>query len=207
MARRPTRPQTPARRRPSAFNARTLTGRDRDHVVSLAAPACVLHPDVAAALRRMREAAARAGIDLVPASSFRDFATQVRIWNEKWTGRRPLHDRAGRPVEAARLTPKRRIEAILAWSAPPGGSRHHWGTEIDVYDRAALPDGARLGLVPAEYGPDGPFARLTAWLDAHMHRYGFHRPYVTDRGGVQPEPWHLSHFPTAREARAGSGSG
>ena len=33
-----------------------------------------------------------------------------------------------------------------------------------------------------------------------MNRYGFYRPYVTDRGGVQPEPWHLSHWPTAREA-------
>jgi len=200
MARRPTRPPAPVRPPPSAFNARTLTGRDRDHVVAVASPACVLHPAAAAALKRMRQAAARAGIDLVPASSFRDFATQVRIWNEKWTGRRPLHDRDGRPVEAASLTPARRIEAILAWSAPPGGSRHHWGTEIDVYDRAALPAGARLGLVPAEYGPDGPFARLTVWLDAHMHRYGFYRPYVTDRGGVQPEPWHHSNFPTAREA-------
>ncbi len=33
-----------------------------------------------------------------------------------------------------------------------------------------------------------------------MQRFGFYRPYATDRGGVQPEPWHLSHSPTAREA-------
>lgn len=189
------RPRTAAR-----FNALELTGRARSHVVEIAEPHAVLHPAVAAALGRMRAAAARDGIDLAPASSFRDFATQARIWNEKWTGRRALLDRHGRALAAARLAPAARVDAILTWSAPPGASRHHWGTDLDVYDRAALPAGAALGLVPEEYGPAGPFARLTAWLDAHMGRFGFYRPYATDRGGVRPEPWHLSHYPTAREA-------
>jgi LAS superfamily LD-carboxypeptidase LdcB len=85
------------------------------------------------------------------------------------------------------------------WSAPPGASRHHWGSDLDVYDRAALPPGQRLQLVPAEYAETGPFAVLTAWLNANMHRFGFYRPYTTDRGGVQPEPWHLSHIASARE--------
>lgn len=190
------------RPRPRAcrFNALELTGRARSHVVRIEEPRAVLHPAAAAALKRMRAAAARDGLDLAPASSFRDFDTQVRIWNEKWSGRRPLYDRAGRALEAARLSPAARVTAILAWSAPPGASRHHWGTDFDVYDRAALAAGARLELVPAEYAPGGPFARLTAWLDAHMRRFGFYRPYATDRGGVHPEPWHLSHYPTAREA-------
>ena len=188
-------PRTEAR-----FEAAELTGQVRSHVVELGELRGALHPAAAAALWRMRRAAARAGIDLVPASSFRDFETQVRIWNEKWTGRRPRLDRAGTRLDPATLAPVRRVEAILAWSAPPGASRHHWGTELDVYDRAALAPGARLGLVPEEYAPTGPFAGLTAWLDAHMGRHGFYRPYVNDRGGVQPEPWHLSHWPTARLA-------
>jgi LAS superfamily LD-carboxypeptidase LdcB len=196
----PVRRPAAARPRAPRFDALALTGRARDHVVALEEPRAVLHPAVAAAFLRMRRAAARAGLDLVAASSFRDFDTQVRIWNEKWTGRRPLYNRAGRALEAGRLAPAARVEAILAWSAPPGASRHHWGTDLDVYDRAALPAGTPLGLVPQEYGPQGPFAPLTAWLDAHMGRYGFYRPYATDRGGVQPEPWHLSHAPTAREA-------
>jgi LAS superfamily LD-carboxypeptidase LdcB len=124
----------------------------------------------------------------------------VRIWNQKWRGERPLLDRAGRLLHVDDLAPTRRVAAILAWSAPPGASRHHWGTDADVYDRAAISQGYRLQLVPEEYGPDGPFARLTAWLDEHMGRFGFYRPYRTDRGGVAPEPWHLSHGPTAREA-------
>jgi LAS superfamily LD-carboxypeptidase LdcB len=103
-------------------------------------------------------------------------------------------------LEAAALTAAERVAAILAWSAAPGASRHHWGTDLDVYDRAALPRAYRLQLVPAEYAADGPFARLTTWLDENMLRFGFYRPYRIDRGGVQPEPWHLSHAPTACEA-------
>lgn len=184
----------------TSFDAEQLTGRTSTHVIALAEPPCVLHRAVAAPFLRMRAAAAKAGIDLAPASAFRDFNSQLRIWNEKWTGRRALKARDGRPLEAAALTPAQRVAAILAWSAPPGASRHHWGTELDVYDRAALPPGYRLQLVPEEYADDGPFARLTAWLDAEMRRYGFYRPYATDRGGVAPEPWHLSHAPTARAA-------
>ena len=39
-----------------------------------------------------------------------------------------------------------------------------------------------------------------AWLDAHAEESGFFRPYDRDRGGVQPEPWHLSYAPIAAAA-------
>jgi LAS superfamily LD-carboxypeptidase LdcB len=176
-----------------------LTGRSRRHVAEGVLPGLVLHRDVARAFARLRSAAARAGIDLVPASAFRDFDAQVRIWNQKWRGERPLRARDGRLLDAARLKPAARVAAILAWSAPPGASRHHWGTDLDVYDPTALAPGQRYAMVPAEYAAGGPFAPLSAWLDANIARFGFYRPYVTDRGGVMPEPWHLSHAPTARE--------
>ena len=186
--------------RPLSFDALELTGRTRRHVLETDAPRGSVHRAVVKPLAAMHRAARKAGIDLALASSFRDFDTQVRIWNEKWTGRRRLEDRAGRPLEAATLKPAARVAAILAWSAPPGASRHHWGTDVDVFDRAALPEGEKLALIPTEYAADGPFAALTDWLDANMHRFGFYRPYGRDRGGVAPEPWHLSHAPTAREA-------
>ena len=160
----------------------------------------VLHHAVIRPFLALRRAALRAGIDLRPASSFRDFDTQVRIWNEKWTGRRPLLDRHSLPLDGAALRPAARVDAILTWSAAPGASRHHWGTDLDVYDAAAVAAGYRVQLTPAEYAPDGPFGPLSAWLDAHLKRHGFYRPYQRDRGGVQPEPWHLSHWPTAVEA-------
>ncbi len=148
----------------------------------------------------MHAAARRAGIEIALASTYRDFETQARIWNEKWTGRRKLVDRGGRTLDANALAPAARVAAILAWSAAPGASRHHWGTDFDVFDRAAVPADYRLGLVPAEYRGGGPFAPLSDWLNENMARFGFYRPYHTDRGGVAPEPWHLSHAPSAREA-------
>jgi len=179
------------------MNELELTGRARTHVIDLLAPACALHYEGVASFLAMRDAAASAGIDLVARSSFRDFDTQLAIWNRKWRGERPILDRQGRPLERARLSDADCVDAILCWSAIPGGSRHHWGSDIDVIDAAAVPPGYEVQLVPGEYAPDGIFNRLAAWLEANMHRFGFFRPYRTDRGGVSPEPWHLSYAPVA----------
>ena len=184
------------------FTLDQVTGRARDHVSELSDPACTLHKDVIAPFLAMRAAAAADGIDLVAFSSFRDFDRQLAIWNGKFRGDRPLQDRAGRSIDVLALSAAERVAAILWWSALPGASRHHWGTDIDVMDANARPAGYRLQVVPAEYAPDGPFARLTTWLDAHMHAFGFFRPYASDRGGVSPEPWHLSYAPVAVRALA-----
>lgn len=183
------------------FTLEQLTGRTRDHLRDLSEPRCTLHREVVAPFLAMRAAAAADGIDLVAFSSFRDFDRQLAIWNEKFRGLRPLQDRAGQPLDALSLTAERRVEAICWWSALPGASRHHWGTDFDVMDARALPAGYRLQVVPAEYGAGGPFARLTTWLDARMHAFGFFRPYAVDRGGVLPEPWHLSYAPVASRAQ------
>jgi LAS superfamily LD-carboxypeptidase LdcB len=183
------------------FTLEQLTGRTREHLAELSDPRCSLHKEVMPAYLAMRAAAATAGIDLVAFSSFRDFDRQLGIWNGKFRGERPMQDRQGRALSAGTLAPAERVSAILWWSALPGASRHHWGTDFDVMDLAALPVGYRIQVVPAEYAPDGPFHRLTTWLDRHMHAFGFYRPYATDRGGVSPEPWHLSYAPVAMRAQ------
>jgi len=182
------------------FTLEQLTGRSRDHLSELADPRCSLHREVIGSFLAMRAAAAAEGLDLAAFSSFRDFDRQLAIWNGKFRGEREMQDRAGRRLDARALSPGERVDAILWWSALPGASRHHWGTDFDVMDLAALPPGYRVQVVPAEYRPGGPFHRLTTWLDANMHAYGFYRPYATDRGGVSPEPWHLSHAPVAQRA-------
>lgn len=174
-----------------------LTGRARTHVVELEQPRCILHYEAVASFLAMRDAAADDGIDLQACSSFRDFDTQLAIWNAKWRGERPIRDRQGRELARAKLSDAECVDAILCWSAIPGGSRHHWGTDIDVIDAAAIPGGYTVRLTPDEYAPDGVFGRLAGWLEANMRRFGFFRPYRTDRGGVSPEPWHLSYAPVA----------
>jgi len=184
------------------FTLDELTGRARGHLHMEENPHCTLHKEAIAPYLAMRAAAAAAGIDLVAFSGFRDFDRQLGIWNGKFRGERPMQDRLGRPLDALAMPAAERVTAILWWSALPGASRHHWGTDFDVMDASALPPGYKLQVVPAEYRPGGPFERLTAWLDDHMHAFGFFRPYTTDRGGVAPEPWHLSYAPVAVRAQA-----
>jgi LAS superfamily LD-carboxypeptidase LdcB len=179
-----------------------LTGRARTHVALMSEFGCELHPRAAAALRALRAAAAHEGIDLQAVSGFRDFGRQLAIWNGKFRGTRSLLDAASRPLRAADLDEARRVAAILVWTALPGASRHHWGSDCDVIDRAALEPGVTVELLPADYAPGGRYAHLSRWLDAHAHEYGFFLPYDRDRGGVQPEPWHLSYAPVAAPALA-----
>lgn len=184
------------------FNSLELTGRSRAHVREVPELGCILHVQAMAPALAMRAAASAAGIDIGVVSGFRDFERQVAIWNAKYCGERELLDREGRTLAAAHLSATDLIDAILAWSALPGASRHHWGTDIDVIDRAAVPADFQPRLVRAEFDRDGPFARLDTWLADNMAAFGFFRPYTLDRGGVQPEPWHLSFAPLSVPALA-----
>ncbi len=184
------------------LNGLQLTGRDCGHIVTLAEPRCRLHRAAVRPFLAMREAAAGAGFDLVPLSSFRDFERQRAIWNAKFRGERPASDRRGRPIPMLALAPGERVEAILLWSALPGASRHHWGSDIDVADGKVIAAGYEARLEVGEYRRGEPFGALSAWLGAHMRRYGFYRPYTRAGSGVQPEPWHLSYAPVSRPALA-----
>jgi LAS superfamily LD-carboxypeptidase LdcB len=199
------------------FDPLQLTGRTATHVVSVAGLAVQLHREVVEPFLALRQAARRSGIDLQPVSGFRDFARQLLIWNAKCRGERELLGPDGKPVDARQLDTHALVDAILSWSALPGGSRHHWGTDLDVIDAAALGPGARARLVTEEFASGGVFAHLDRWLGEHAADFGFYRPYALDRGGVRPEPWHLSHaavaeralqglsLPMLREALAGAG--
>ncbi len=141
------------------------------------------------------------GFDLVPHSGFRDFSRQLTIWNGKFSGERPVYGLSGELIDVSELAPRERIEAILSWSALPGASRHHWGTDVDLIDHRATPPGYRVQLTPEEFEPGGPYAALSAWLAGNADRFGFFRPYRGVRSGVQPEPWHFSFAPVAENAR------
>jgi len=181
-------------------NPLELTGRARTHLTEPPGAHCLLHRDAADAFLALREAAMHAGIELEAASAFRDFERQRQLWNAKFTGERPLLDAAGRALDTASLDEAQRVEAILLWTALPGASRHHWGTDLDVIDRVAVAPGYEVQLTAAEYAPGGPFGRLNRWLDENMRHFGFFRPYATGRGGVRPEPWHISYAPVSRQA-------
>ena len=181
-----------------------LTGRSQDHLATLN-PQCLLHKDVLAPWVELVQRAAGAGFDLRAASGFRSFAKQLLIWNGKARGRYPVLDDHGNPLDLMTMSKLDRMWAILRWSALPGTSRHHWGTDMDIWDAAAVPPAYALQLTPAEWAPGGPFNPLDRWLmeQTAAGSSEFFRPYAEDRGGVAPEAWHLSYRPLALQfARA-----
>lgn len=158
-----------------------------------------MFPVAKQAFLKMREAAAADGIEIAIASSFRPYDRQLAIWNEKYMGDRVVLDNHDRPVNVSHLTGVEACYAILYWSALPGLSRHHWGTDIDVWSPKMAGEGYELKLIGAEYAKDGPFAALTEWLDANMEKFGFYRPFTDDaKVLVGSEPWHISHRASAQ---------
>ncbi|MCB1676577.1 MAG: M15 family metallopeptidase [Halioglobus sp.] len=176
-----------------------MSGLDESHLVAVG-DGQRLREAVAAPFTALRDDARRAGFDLAIASGYRSYHRQLAIWNAKATGARAVHDDDGRTLDLARLAPAQRLHAILRFSAIPGTSRHHWGTDLDVYDAAAVPPGYAVQLSPREVAAGGIFGPLHHWLDQRMaagRSHGFFRPYGVDRGGVAPERWHLSYAPLA----------
>ena len=156
-----------------------------------------IHQDIFEALTSLKNDAAKEGFDLQLTSGFRGFERQLSIWNAKAQGSRKLLDDQGQALEFKKLQPLEVLYSILRWSALPGASRHHWGTDIDIYDANALPHpDYEVDLTPLEV--EGIFAPFHQWLSEKIKNnqsYGFYRPYQNDLGGVAPEMWHLSYAP------------
>ncbi|PIE01943.1 MAG: peptidase [Acidobacteria bacterium] len=186
-------------------NSLILTGQTEEHLCqpdeknALAKP---IHKEALNAFMELRKDAAKQGFDLQIDSGFRSFEQQLSIWNRKATGQLAVLDSQAVPLDITKLTEEELIFSILRWSALPGASRHHWGTDIDVSDANATPEGYEIEQIPEEVNDDGMFGPLHRWLDEQMaanKSHGFFRPYDADRNGVAPERWHLSYQPVSEE--------
>ena len=173
------------------MDAQTLTGRTDTHLCDeheAQQLGARIHADVVESFRALREAAAFEGFDLRIDSGFRDFDRQLSIWNRKVGGELPVLDGNAVPLDIETLSQEQLVFAILRWSALPGASRHHWGTEVDVFDEAARPEDYEVELIPSEVDPGGMFGPLHDWLDERIAAgtaFGFARIRVaqTDAHG------------------------
>ncbi len=135
-----------------------------------------LRRDVFKAYKAMYKAARRAGFKLVIVSGFRSFNHQKSIWERK---ARRYARRYPNELDVMRQ--------ILRFSAMPGTSRHHWGTEID------------LNSLQNSYFAKGYGRRLYEWLINNGPEYGFYKVYTSGRvNGYSEEKWHYSYMPVAR---------
>jgi len=174
----------------------TVTGQSDSHIHWLSNN-IGLHKAVVKPWQLMCDEAKNSGFNLTIASGFRSFERQLSIWNRKFSGELVVKSIDNQVVDISNLSEKEIIDAILTFSALPGTSRHHWGTDIDFYDPSLLRSDNQLQLEPWEYEGKGPFAKLTQWLQQNAKHFGFYFPYDVYRGGVAAEPWHLSYFPIA----------
>lgn len=158
----------------------------------------LLERETAKALEQMTLAASRESIKIEVCSGYRSFTRQLKIWNDKAQGKRTVLDKNSQPVELKHKSNKELLELIMLWSALPGTSRHHWGTDIDVYDANGIQLN-QLQLVSSEYISSGPCGNLHHWLIKHAGDFGFYFPFQKGLSGVSAEPWHLSYYPVSSE--------
>ena len=143
-----------------------------------------LRKETAHAWDLMHDAAWKDGVDLTIVSSTRNFERQKQIWENKWLGRSLTQN-----VNLAQsgMNDFEKAETILKYSAMPGTSRHHWGTDIDI------------NSVEEDYFETEEGEKLYLWLLNNAHTFGFFQPY-TMKGknrptGYEEEPWHWSYAP------------
>jgi len=135
----------------------------------------------------MANAAARDSIDLKIVSATRDFENQKTLWENKWTGKTKVD---GKKLNLVLRDVIRRAIKILEYTAPPGFTRHHWGTDID------------LNSVEPEYFETDEGIKVFQWLSTHAIEFGFCQTYpAKDENrphGFNEEKWHWSYFPISK---------
>ena len=141
-----------------------------------------MQEEVYEAYERMRQAAAKEGIDIKVVSAHRSYHRQREIWNAKY-----------KTLTLQGLPAKDAIQEIITYSTLPGTSRHHWGTDIDIIDNANPQSGDVL-LAEKFYG-DGPSSALRSWMNRNAADYGFLEVYTDhpNRKGFAHEPWHYTY--------------
>ncbi|MDD2634327.1 MAG: M15 family metallopeptidase [Bacteroidales bacterium] len=132
-----------------------------------------VHKDVLDPFIEMFEAAAKEGVNLGIISSYRSYETQAWLWNSRYAN-------SSNSTEAAKLA--------LKYIAMPGTSRHHWGTDIDMFS-------TRLNFFETEEGK-----KAYKWMCENAANYGFYQVYTKNRTtGYNEEKWHWTFNPVSKE--------
>lgn len=143
-----------------------------------------LRAEAADNLHAMIAAAKRDGINLYVSSSTRSFSHQVRLWNARYNGTKLT---GGKNLKTAFPDPKERVQELSKHTSPPGLSRHHWGTDVD------------LNSTSLAYWESARGRRILSWLSKNAENYGYLMVYTKHRNaGFSYEPWHWSYATLAR---------
>lgn len=139
------------------------------------------------AYEKMYSSALKSGIRLPLLSGFRSFWYQKMIWEKKWNGKRKVEGLDLRTIK----DPIKRAQKILKYSSMPGTSRHHWGTDIDIYSL----ENANFETTKGK--------EVYKWLQNNAFKYGFCQTYTAKDSlrpmGYEEEKWHWTFFPISEK--------
>ncbi len=143
-----------------------------------------LRAEAARDLERLVAAAEAEGVWLYVVSATRTHDRQRAIWEGKFDGSRSS---GGRNLVEMFPDEGQRCRELMRYSTPPGLSRHHWGTEVD------------LNSLTLKYWQSPAGQAALAWLEANAREYGFVMAYPPGRSaGPGYEPWHWSYRPLSQ---------
>lgn len=143
----------------------TIAHHDDGRPIRLTTPA-------AAAWHRLRAAAARENLALLPLSGFRSIARQAALIR-------------------AKLAAGETLDSILRVVAAPGCSEHHTGRALDL----GAPEDTALD-------EDFARTTAFRWLSTHAAAHGFGLSYPPGNPhGIAYEPWHWCWHPPPKELR------
>jgi LAS superfamily LD-carboxypeptidase LdcB len=142
-----------------------------------------LRKEVYNAYKKMYNAALLEKIELQILSATRNFDYQKKIWENKW-------NILTNSKSKSHFSNLEKSLDILKYSAMPGASRHHWGTDIDLCNLSASYFNTKEGR------------RVYSWLQKNAHLYGFCQTYNSKkehgRTGYNEEKWHWSYQPSSK---------
>lgn len=145
-----------------------------------------LRKEVVEAFLNMKNAAKVDGVSLEIISATRNFQAQKGIWEAKWNGNRLVE---GENLSVSIENPIQRALKILRYSAMPGTSRHHWGTDIDI------------NKLTNSYFLSGKGKEEYEWLVENAGKFGFYQVYSAKdehrTHGYEEEKWHWSYIPSS----------
>ena len=135
----------------------------------------------------MNYEAKKSDMNIRVVSSYRSFNHQNLIWTRKF-----------KRYRSRNLSTQNAVQYNIRYTAIPGSSRHHWGTEMDVVDGSIKT--SRYPLNTKNFHGYGIYTSFREWMDSNAHRFGFYQVYTNDhqRRGFKYEPWHYSFAELAK---------
>ncbi len=152
-----------------------LMGKSKDILPFLKGNDYKLQVKVYDALQKMIVAASKKNIKIDVVSAYRSFDHQNRLWKTKYE----KFINRGYSVKGA-------VYKIIEYTAIPGTSRHHWGTEVDLRDSSKR---------NTKYLKSDSNSKYQKWMQENAHKFGFYLAYTDNkfRKGYNYESWHYSY--------------